>query len=236
MNAQNVIADLQKVANKKKAVGNLRFFKTGPGQYGEGDIFIGTTTPQQRDIAKKYISLPLSEISTLLQNKIHDYRSVALQILVLQFDKSQTQTEKSAIVEFYLKHRVFVNNWDLVDGTARQILGNWLLDKPTEQSQVLYDFARSKILWERRIAIVATQAFIWNHRFEHTLKISTILLLDDEDLMHKATGWMLREMGKKDEKPLRAFLDVYSKKMPRTMLRYSLERLDVKSKKKYMER
>ncbi len=235
MDAQQVIAELARVADKKKATTFAGFFKQKPG-YGANDIFIGVTVPLQRGIAKKFITLPLPQLLLLLKSRVHEHRLTALIILVMQFEAAKTQTQKAAIVEFFLRQRQYVDNWDLVDCTARRILGGWLLDKQETDAQILYDLARSKSLWDRRIAIVATHAFILDGKFEHTLKLSTMLLLDEEDLMHKATGWMLREMGKRDEKVLRTFLDVFHQRMPRTMLRYSLERLDEKSRKKYMLR
>jgi 3-methyladenine DNA glycosylase AlkD len=158
---------------------------------------------------------------------------MALMILVAQFRKCKDEKIRKQMVDFYLKNRKFINNWDLVDGSARQVLGDWLMDK---DRAILYKYAVSKDLWERRIAIIATFRFIMEKDFADTLKICEILMEDRHDLIHKATGWMLREIGKRDPKPLRGFLDKYSKKMPRTMLRYAIEHLTPELKKKYMSR
>jgi len=229
---KDVVLALKKFENVAKAAFLRGFFKTGPGDYAQGDLFWGINVPTSRAIAKKFANLPFSEIAILISSKIHEQRLTALLILVHRFEKATTQTEKAAIVEFYLTNRRFINNWDLVDLSAPNILGAWLVDH--DDATILYYLANSKVLWERRIAMIATHAFIVSKRFEHTLRLSKMLLHDDQDLMHKAVGWMLREMGKRDEKPLIAFLDAHAHEMPRTMLRYSIERLDATSKKKYM--
>lgn len=220
--------ELERLANPQKANILQRFFKTDKGQYGEGDIFLGITVPQQRILAKKYVNLSLKEISILLKSKIHEHRLTALLILVQKYTKT---TDKKAIVDFYLHHTAHINNWDLVDLTAEKILGDYYTDK---DKKILYKFATSKNLWERRIAIISTFAFIKKSQFTDTINICELLLQDKHDLMHKACGWMLREMGKRDEKPLRTFLEKYSSTMPRTMLRYSLEKFDEKTRKKYL--
>ena len=230
MDSEDVVLDLEKVASTEKAAFFPNFFKTGPGQYGEGDKFIGVTVPNQRVIAKKYTSISLNELSKLLASPIHEHRLTALLILVGKYEKANLQ-ERKEIYEFYLANLKGVNNWDLVDSSAYKIAGAYLSDKPKD---VLYRFAKSSNIWERRIAIISTLYFIRNKQFEDTIKISELLLTDKEDLMHKAVGWMLREMGKQSESTLLQFLDLYYKQMPRTALRYAIERLSFDKKKKYM--
>jgi 3-methyladenine DNA glycosylase AlkD len=215
--------------NLKKAKILSRFFKTGKGQYGEGDIFLGIKVPEQRRIAKKY-NLSLEEIQELLNSKIHEYRLVALFVLI---DKYKKFKDKKIIVDFYLKNTRNINNWDLVDLSASKILGEYLIDKNKE---ILYKLAKSNDLWEKRISIIATLAFIKTNKFEDTLKISKILLNDKHDLIHKAVGWMLREVGKKDQKVEEEFLKKCYKKMPRTMLRYSIEKFDEIKRKDYLKK
>ena len=223
--------DLNKLKNKEKEKIFLNFFKTGKGEYGEGDKFLGISVPEQRKVAKKYYKdISLVEIQKLLNSKIHEHRFTALEILVMQYEIADSKN-KEKIVKFYLKNTKNVNNWDLVDTSAPYILGNYLLDKGRS---VLYKLAKSKDLWQKRISIISTYSFIKENDFKDTLKISEILLFDKHDLIQKAVGWMLREAGKKEEKVLISFLDKYYKKMPRTMLRYSIERLDLKQKKFYM--
>ncbi|MFC2143607.1 DNA alkylation repair protein [Candidatus Aenigmatarchaeota archaeon] len=227
-----LISDLQTRSNSKKAEIYQRFFKTGKDQYGEGDVFIGLTVPEQREIAKKYLLLSLKNVQKLLNSKIHEHRLTSLLILVYQYKKSD-EKKKKKIFNFYLKNTKRINNWDLVDLTAHSIVGNFLLDK---DRKILYKLAVSKNLWERRISMIATYELIRNNRFEDTLKISELLLNDDHDLIHKAVGWMLREIGKRNQKAEEAFLKKYHKTMPRTMLRYAIERFDEKKRKFYMKR
>lgn len=208
------------------------FFKTGPGQYGEGDVFWGLTVPEQRVIAKQFLALPLSEIQILLNNKIHEQRLTALHILVYQFKKAN-KIEQKKIYQFYLKNTKHINNWDLVDTSARDIVGKYLILHPEERKK-LYTLVKSKNLWERRIAIIATHAFIQKNDFTDTLKISELLLHDKEDLMHKAVGWMLREIGKHDVTVLVKFLQVHKNKMPRTALRYAIEHFPPEIRKSYL--
>lgn len=232
----NILSQLKKELksyyNEERAEHSKRFFKTGKGQYGEGDIFLGMSTPMVKDIVKKYNSLNLSDCELLLHSKIHEERTVALLILVYQFEKGN-ELIKRRIFNIYIKNTLFINNWDLVDITAPNIIGNYLFEKNRE---LLYKFAKSNMLWEKRISIVSTLFFIRKNDFKDTLKISEILLNDKEDLIHKATGWMLREVGKRDEKTLLKFLDKYHKIMPRTMLRYSIEKFSQDQRKKYMEK
>ncbi|MES2201863.1 MAG: DNA alkylation repair protein [candidate division FCPU426 bacterium] len=211
-------AELRKAAHPDKAQSALGFFKTGAGQYGEGDVFIGVTVPEQRRIAKRYPGLPLADLERLLRSKIHEERLSALFLLVARY-----RSDPDAVVKLYLRNLKWVNNWDLVDSSAPQILGTWLLDK---DRSLLTKLARSKDLWERRVAMVSTQCFINAGESKDALKIAALLLDDGHDLIHKATGWMLREVGKRvDPDHLRAFLKIHAAHMPRTALRYSIERL-----------
>lgn len=221
-----VVSDLQEFASPAKAKSSAWFFKTGKGQYGEGDQFIGVTVPLQRMVAKKYKDLPLKDIDQLLNSPIHEHRLTALFILVGQYKKLPAR-----VYDFYLKHTTKINNWDLVDSSASYIVGEWLMDK---DRTILYKLARSKNLWERRIAIIATGAFIKNKEFKDTFAIAELLLHDDHDLIHKAVGWMLREVGKRDQKAEEAFLKKYYKTMPRTMLRYAIEKFSEDKRHEYL--
>jgi len=224
-----ITKDLEKAGDKERAKNLSRFFKTGKGEYGEGDIFIGIIVPKQREIAKKYSTLSLKDIQQLLSSKIHEYRLTALLILVLQFQKSNDKS----IINFYLKNTKYINNWDLVDLSAHRLLGIYLINK---DKSILYKLARSKNIWERRIAVISTFAFINKDKFEDSLKISEILLNDKQDLIQKAVGWMLREIGKRDQKMEEKFLKKYYKQMPRTMLRYSIERFSQEKRNLYLQR
>lgn len=233
MTTENVKKELKKAANSEKKAVLERFFKTGPGQYGEGDLFLGVTVPKQRSIAKKYQDFPLEEVRTLLQSPVHEHRLTALLILTYRFPTVTVQEQKT-IFSFYIANTDQINNWDLVDVTAPNIVGEYLVDRP---KTILRRMARSTSLWERRIAIVSTFAFIRRGKAENTLDIATILLHDPHDLIHKAVGWMLREVGKRcGENILTEFLDQHAATMPRTMLRYALERLSKEKREKYMQR
>lgn len=234
MNAREVRATLKKLENPEKGIFLQRFFKTGKGEYAEGDIFLGISVPVSRDIARKYNQLPLSEIEKLLTSKIHEERLVALFILVSQFKKGSPETQRK-IYEFYVDHTEYVNNWDLVDSSASYIVGSYLKDKPRDP---LYKLVKSKSLWEKRIAIIATHYFIMHlKQHEDTFKISELLLSDTHDLIHKATGWMLREVGKHISPQIEEeFLIKHHNVMPRTMLRYSLEHFSPEKKQLYMNR
>ncbi|KKP33018.1 MAG: DNA alkylation repair protein [Candidatus Staskawiczbacteria bacterium RIFOXYB2_FULL_32_9] len=229
--AKLVINHLKNLGTKKRAEASKWFFKTKKGQYGFGDIFWGISVPDQRRIAKKYQDLSLPQISLLLKNKVHELRLTGLFILVLQF-KKYDEMARSKIVKFYLKHKNYINNWDLVDSSALYILGEYLKDK---NKDILYKLAKSKNLWHRRIAIISTFAFIRQNQFEDTLKISKILLKDNHDLIHKAVGWALREVGKKDMEKEEEFLEKYAKIMPRTMLRYAIEKFPDSKRKMYLQ-
>ncbi|OGH20744.1 MAG: DNA alkylation repair protein [Candidatus Levybacteria bacterium RIFCSPHIGHO2_02_FULL_37_13] len=225
--------ELKKLSNPQKAKVLQGFFKTGKGEYGEGDIFLGLTVPQSRKIAIKYKEISFDEIKKLLQSKIHEERLIALLILVHRFEKG-TDADKNKVYNYYLKNTKYINNWDLVDLSADKIVGHYLLDK---SKNVLFKLARSKNLWERRISIVATYQFIKDGRYQETLTISKMLLNDTHDLIHKAVGWMLREVGKQSSQEiLEDFLKKHYKQMPRTMLRYAIERLPEKLRKMYLSR
>ena len=226
----DIIRALKEVSSKEKALSSAWFFKTRPGQYGHGDVFIGVTVPEQRKVAKEFQDLPLSEITKLLESKVHEHRLTALEILVMQFERGDRKIQEK-IARFYLKHTKYINNWDLVDTSARYILGEYLASK---DRKVLYKLVKSKNLWERRIAIVTTHAFITHGDFADTLKLSEFLLTDTHDLIHKAAGWMLREVGKKDEATLKKFLNKQAHHMPRTMLRYAIERFPKEERTKYL--
>ncbi|MEM9543434.1 MAG: DNA alkylation repair protein [Cyanobacteria bacterium P01_E01_bin.42] len=224
-------AELQQLTNPEKAKELSRFFKTGKGEYGEGDVFLGITVPQQRKVAKKYKTLSLAEIEALLNSEIHEYRFTALVILCDRFSKAD-RTTQTEIFQFYLDHSDRVNNWDLVDTSAYKIVGTFLYE---QECSVLYDLARSQNLWQQRIAIIATYYFIKRDRFVETLELAQILLNHPHDLIHKAVGWMLREVGKRDKATEKAFLDEYAAQMPRTMLRYAIEKFSPDERKAYLQ-
>ncbi|MEK6906302.1 MAG: DNA alkylation repair protein [Nanoarchaeota archaeon] len=224
--------DLQREADKKQAELLQRFFKTGKGGYGEGDIFLGIKVPVQRAIAKKYSGLEFSELQSLLKSKIHEERMIALIILVNNFKKAKKdKLKKRQIFEFYLKNTNNINNWDLVDISSANIVGEFL---QKEDTGVLKQLAKSENIWERRIAIISTGAFIKRRNFGETLAIANMLIDDTHDLIHKAVGWMLREVGKRNTDVLELFLSQRYKQMPRTMLRYSIEKFPEDKRKKYL--
>ena len=234
MTAADVQHDLQKHASEYDATFLQGFFKTGAGQYGAGDVFIGVRVPQTRAVCKVYKDLPLAQVQELLNSDIHEHRLAALIILTLQFPKADAATQQK-IYELYLKNvrDGRVNNWDLVDTSADKIVGAYLLDKPRD---ILYKFAKSDSLWERRVAMIASFWFIKRGEPATALEIAEILLHDTHDLIQKAVGWMLREIGKRcDEQILTNFLDQHAHDMPRTALRYSIERLSPDLKKHYMQ-
>jgi 3-methyladenine DNA glycosylase AlkD len=233
MKAADVRKELKSMADPEKAAILQRFFKTGPSQYGEGDIFIGVMVPQSRRVAKKFNQLPLGEVRTLLYSRVHEERLVALLILAWRYSSASSSREKEEIVKFYLDHIKRVNNWDLVDLSAPNILGAHLVDRDGRR-RLLYRLAGSENVWERRIAIVATHHFIRNGDFSDTLKIAEMLLQDRHDLIHKAVGWMLREVGKRDAAAEKEFLEKHCSVMPRTMLRYAIERLSERKRRRYM--
>ncbi|MCL2888347.1 MAG: DNA alkylation repair protein [Elusimicrobia bacterium] len=228
---EKIEKDLVAAGSKKDAVFLQRFFKTGKGQYGEGDIFIGVRAPQNRAIAKKYFKeISLEDAEKLLHSPIHEHRVCALSMLRLKFENSDVK-EQEKIVKLYLKNTKHINNWDLVDMSACYILGPWFYGKNLD---TIYKLAGSKFLWEERIAVLTSFHFLRQKDFKLTLELCKKFLTHKHDLMHKATGWMLREAGKRDVKPLLSFLDAHAAKMPRTMLRYSVEKLPSAVRKKYM--
>jgi len=208
-----------------------RFFKTGPGEYAEGDKFLGIKVPVLRGIARQHQDLPLKEAEKLLHSPLHEERLVSLLILIFHFNKGD-EAEKEHIYKLYLRSTKYINNWDLVDVTAKFIIGAFLLDKDKD---VLDKLAKSKNMWERRIAILSTFHFIEKGEFRDTMRIAKTLLNDREDLIHKAVGWMLREVGKRSLKTEEDFLKKHYKEMPRTALRYAIERFPEKKRQAYLK-
>jgi 3-methyladenine DNA glycosylase AlkD len=234
MLSEKIEKEIYSLRNKHKSQNFSKFFKTQKGEYSEGDLFLGITVPESRKIVKKYYDkIEYQNLETLINHIYHEVRFIALNILVLKYEKEIDPVEKEKIVNFYLKNLKGVNNWDLVDSTAYKLLGPHLIDK---DKLILYKFAESNNLWENRISIISTLYFIKNNNFNDTISISQILLTHPHDLIHKAVGWMLREMGKKDKKILLNFLNHNYLKMPRTMLRYSIEKLSIDEKKYYMKK
>jgi 3-methyladenine DNA glycosylase AlkD len=230
MTAKDVERELNAHENPADAEFLQRFFKTGKGQYGEGDVFIGLRVPQTRLITKKYRDLPLPEIEKLLDSPIHEHRLAAVIIMAERAKRAQ-RDDKKDLYDLYLRRIDRMNNWDIIDISCGHVVGGYLLDKPRD---ILYKLARSKVMWERRVAIISTSRFIAQGDLDDTFKLAELLLDDNEDLIHKASGWMLREAGKKDEARLKDFLDQHAATMPRTMLRYSLEKLHPTDKAHYM--
>jgi 3-methyladenine DNA glycosylase AlkD len=230
MTAEIIRTKLRKAADKDKAKILQRFFKTGPGEYGEGDIFLGISVPALRKISKEFDGMPFNETMQLLKSTVHEERLLALLLLVRAFSKGDKAIQKR-IFNIYLKNTKHINNWDLVDLTAPNIVGEYLRDKSRKP---LYTLAKSNNLWKRRIAIMATFSFIRQNDFDDTLNISHLLLTDHHDLIHKAVGWMLREIGKRSPLAEEHFLQQHYRKMPRTMLRYAIERFPGAKRKKYL--
>lgn len=230
MSLLEIRKEIKKQANPKQAVILQRFFKTGKGEYGEGDIFYGIKVPVQRTIAKRFKDLAFEDLKVLISAKVHEERLVAAFILVDQYKRGD-EKKKKIVFDFYLKNRKGINNWDLVDLSAPKIVGAYLIDK---EKELLYKFADSKNLWQKRIAIISTQTFIREHFFEDTLNISEILLQDKHDLIHKAVGWMLREVGNRDLETEEEFLKKHYKTMPRTMLRYAIEKFPEQKRIAYL--
>ena len=231
LKTQEITKRLKALGNKEHAAVSQRFFKTGPGEYGEGDIFLGIKVPVLRKLAKEYIDLPLGDIKKILMSKYHEERLLSLLIMVRQFAGGD-QNKKKRIYQLYLKNTAFINNWDLVDTSAHYIVGPYLKYRSRAP---LYKLAKSINLWERRIAIMSTFYYIKNDEFADTLKIAGILLRDPEDLIHKAVGWMLREVGKRSLKEEEAFLKTHYQEMPRTMLRYAIEKFPEPKRKRYLK-
>jgi len=230
MTAQEISKHLRSLSNPDIAVHSKRYFKTATGEYGEGDRFLGIRVPVIRSQVKKCGMLTLEDVQTLLMSAFHEERLLALLLLVRNFAKGDDK-EKTAIFDLYLKNIQHVNNWDLVDSSASQIIGCYL---EFRDRQLLYKLAQSASVWERRIAIISTFHFIRHHQFEDALRLAGLLLHDKEDLIHKAVGWMLREIGKRDEAVEKTYLQLHYKKMPRTMLRYAIEKFPEQVRRKYL--
>ena len=231
MIAKEVVNALKLIATEERRKVNEWFFKTGKGEYGYGDIFLGVTMPNVRKIAKKFSQeISLQELKKLIQNPIHEVRLCALIILVNKYKKE----DSSKIFQYYMDHLTSINNWDLVDSSAPYIVGDYLYNNP-EKTKILLELSHSENLWIRRISIVSTFTFIKNNEFSETLKIAKLLLHDDHDLIHKAVGWMLREVYKRDECLIKRFLRQNYAQIPRTTLRYSIERMDKKERLLYLK-
>lgn len=227
MNLESFFKKINKLKNPKKAEILQRYFKTGKGEYGEGDVFLGLTSAQSKQLAKKYGDFSFNEIQELINSEVHEHRFISLLILIERFRKFPEK-----VFEFYLKNTKRINNWDLVDISAHKIVGAFLYNGDKE---ILFKLAKSENLWEKRISIVSTFYFIRQNRFDEALKISEILLNDEHDLIHKAVGWMLREIGKRDLEVEEDFLRKHYKKMPRTMLRYAIEKFDEEKRSSYLK-
>lgn len=222
----SLLSEIKLKADKDKAQLLGRFFKTGKGEYGEGDKFLGIIVPVQRQLAKKYKDLPLTDIERLLKSGIHEHRLIALFILIYHY-----RTNPSQAIDLYLKNLKYVNNWDLVDSSAPYLLGEWLFDK---DKKILYKLAKSKDLWEKRIAVLSSFAFIKKGQFTDALSIAQMFLKDPHDLIHKAVGWMLREIGKRNLSLEKEFLNEHRDHMPRVMLRYAVERFPQAEQREYL--
>ncbi|MFN4082647.1 MAG: DNA alkylation repair protein [Bacteroidia bacterium] len=229
--------EINKIADEKHAIALKRFFKTGKGQYGEGDIFIGLRNPQCRTLAKKYKTLSMVQTEILIANKVHEKRFIGLLILIQNYKNAKKSKDGNLIediIQTYIKHakQNRINNWDLVDLSAPNLLGDYLINR---DKTLLYDFAKTENLWLQRISIIATYAFIRKNLFIDTLNISKILINHKHDLIHKAVGWMLREIGKRDINALELFLAEHYNNMPRTMLRYAIEKFNENKRQQYLK-
>ena len=231
MDVRTIKSKLRELANKKNAEIAQRFFKTGPGEYGEGDKFLGIRVPVLRKLAKGYQTITVEEAEHLLKSPIHEERQLSLFILIRIYSKGE-EAVKKGIYKLYLNNTKFINNWDLVDTSAEHIVGNFLVNRGKNP---IYRLAKSEDLWERRISIMSTFYFIKHGQYSETMKISKVLLHDNEDLIHKAVGWMLREVGKRNLPLEEEFLKKYYKEMPRTMLRYAIERFPEPKRLRYLK-
>jgi 3-methyladenine DNA glycosylase AlkD len=237
MSLNELKKEIMKLKNPMKAKLLQRFFKTGKDEYGEGDIFLGIVVPKQRKLVKEFWNkVTLNEMATLLKSKFHEERLVALLILVKKFEKTNQENEKRKIFELYLRSCRGINSWDLVDLSAPRIVGQFLIDKNRKEREILYEFANSDNLWKKRISVLGTFWFIKENQFEDALRIAEILVERKEkhDLIHKAVGWMLREIGKKNLAVEEKFLKKYCRDMPRTMLRYAIEKFDGDERRKWL--
>ena len=234
MSATQVVKEIQALSNRGRAHDLQKFFQTAPGQYGEGDVFLGLTVPQVRTVAKEYKAISLDEIDVLIRSKFHEVRLCGLVILTLQYKAAKERKTKKKLFDLYMKAMTdgYINNWDLVDVTA-PIIGEYLIDSD-DPYVLLYKLAKSKSLWQRRVSMVFTFAFIRSGDIEPTFEMAEKLLHDKHDLIHKAVGWALREAGKLNGVALRKFLTSYSHEMPRTMLRYSIEKFPERERKKWL--
>lgn len=231
MKFTEIRAKVAELANPEIAAVSQRYFKTGPGQYGEGDIFVGIRAPVLRTLAKTYQQTEVKELEKLLESPIHEERVLTLLILIRKLAKADEAMRKR-VYQLYLAKTAFINNWDLVDCSAEHIVGRYLLDK---SKRPLYSLVRSRSLWERRISIIATFCYIKMGLFDETFKIAEMLLNDDEDLIHKAVGWMLREVGKRHLQTEKVFLRSHYRSMPRTMLRYAIEKFPETERQRYLK-
>ena len=234
MSATQVVKEIQALSNRGRAHDLQKFFQTAPGQYGEGDVFLGLTVPQVRTVAKEYKAISLDQIDVLIRSKFHEVRLCGLVILTLQYKAAKERKTKKKLFDLYMKAMTdgYINNWDLVDVTAR-IIGEYLIDSD-DPYVLLYKLAKSKSLWQRRVSMVFTFAFIRSGDIEPTFEMAEKLLHDKHDLIHKAVGWALREAGKLNGIALRNFLTAHSHEMPRTMLRYSIEKFSERERKKWL--
>ena len=243
MTAENVQKELRVFASAERKKAVEWFFKTGKGQYGEGDIFLGVSSPDMRRVSRKYQDLPFAELQTLIASPIHEERSCALSILVQRYEKGGERANRApranpeprkTILDFYLHNMQYINNWDLVDCSAHKILGR-AIHEGLQEVEILDRLAVSDILWERRIAIIATMYFIHKGQLEHTFRLAEKLLADREDLMHKAVGWMLREAWKKDPAAVETFLIKHYPQIPRTALRYAIEKMEETKRQRFLK-
>lgn len=231
--AEQILTELQQIGTPEKAAHLSKFFKTGKGEYGEGDCFLGIPVPETRRVAKAHLEAPFAALHTLLESPWHEVRLCALLILVERFKRKKTsEAERAEIYRFYLQHTRRCNNWDLVDLSCPTLVGRYLLTQ-TDRS-LLYRLAESDCLWEQRIAMVSTYTFIYNKQFDDALTLAKQLMVHKHDLMHKAVGWMLREIGKRDRPVLSAFLEEYAPQLPRTALRYAIEHYPETERKRYL--
>ncbi len=230
MTSADVKKELLEKQDREKALQLSRFFKTGKGEYGEGDIFLGIKVPEQRKTAGKYADIDIDALSDLISDPVHECRLTALLILVIKYERKNS--DKKKIVDFYIDNISFINNWDLVDLSAPKILGPWLFMR---DRSMLYKFAESGDLWKQRIALLSTYYFIKKNDFNETFALAELLLKNKHDLIHKASGWMLREIGKINQDSEEIFLKKYYRNMPRTMLRYAIERFDEEKRQKYLK-
>lgn len=236
---ERIVQEFERLSSKEKAKDYKRFFKTRKGEYGEGDVFIGVPVPEVRKLCKKYLEvISLMDLDFFISNKIHEYRLFALLTLTYMYKKEakgknmgEREKKQRQIFDYYIKNRQYINNWDLVDASAYKIVGEYLKER---DRSILYDLIKSSSVWDQRIAIVSTFSFIKDGDFKEILRFSELLLNHEHHLIHKALGWMLREVGKRDLAVLREFLNRYANSMPRTMLRYSIEKLGEEERQHYM--